>query len=57
MKEKVMRRKSPHELMKHRNYVAKHASKFNKSVVHSDKLKDSKRGYVKHKGKLDKDVT
>jgi hypothetical protein len=52
-----MRRKSPYELMRHRNYVAKHASKFNKSVVYSDKLKDSKRGYVKHKGKIDKDVT
>jgi len=35
------------------NPVAKHARKFNKSVVMRDRKKDSKRGYTKHKGKID----
>ena len=35
------------------NPVAKHARKFNKSAVMRDRKKDSKRGYTKHKGKID----
>lgn len=35
-----------------RNTVAKHAHKFNKSSVMRDRKKDSKRGYIKHKGQL-----
>ena len=51
-----MRRKSPHELIKS-NPVAKNARKFNKSMIHSDQYKESKKGYIKHKGrKTDKDV-
>jgi len=39
------------------NPVAKHASKFNKYMVHSDKYKEFKGGYIKHKGRHhDKDV-
>ena len=34
-----------------RNPVAKHARKFNKAAVHTDKKKAQKKGYVKHKGK------
>lgn len=34
-----------------RNPVAKHANKYNKAQVHKDKKKESKKGYVKHKGK------
>tara|TARA_R110002020_G_scaffold62378_1_gene167031 strand:- start:252 stop:509 length:258 start_codon:yes stop_codon:yes gene_type:complete len=45
-----MRRKSPYQL-KNRNPVAKHAHKFNKNQVHKDKHRESKRGYVKHRGK------
>ena len=41
-----MRRKSPHELIKS-NPVAKYARKFNKSMVHSDQYKESKKGYIK----------
>lgn len=33
------------------NPVAKNMHKFNKPQTHTDKKKDSKRGYVKHKGK------
>lgn len=33
------------------NPVAKHAHKFNKAAVHTDKKKAQKKGYVKHKGK------
>jgi hypothetical protein len=32
------------------NFVAKNAHKYNKAVVHTDKKKDLKKGYVKHKG-------
>ena len=31
------------------NLVAKHARKYNKSVIFKDRKKDSKRGYNKHK--------
>ena len=34
------------------NPVAKNLNKFNKPATHKDKKKDSKRGYVKHKGQL-----
>ena len=54
--EETMRRKSPHELTKN-NPVAKNARKVNKSMIHSDQYKESKKGYIKHKGrKTDKDV-
>lgn len=33
-----------------KNPVAKFAHKFNKPVVHTDKKKETKKGYVKHKG-------
>lgn len=33
------------------NIVAKHARKFNKSVTMTDRKKQSKRGYVKHKSR------
>lgn len=33
-----------------RNPVAKHARKFNKAAVHTDRKKAQKKGYVKHKG-------
>lgn len=36
------------------NPVAKHAPKFNKAVVHTDKKKDAKKGYVKHKKDINK---
>jgi hypothetical protein len=32
-----------------RNLVAKHARKFNKATVMSDKKKKNKRGYIKHR--------
>lgn len=35
--------------MKDRNYVAKHARKFNKAHVMVDRKKAAKRGYIKHK--------
>jgi hypothetical protein len=35
--------------MKQRNLVAKYARTFNKSAVHTDRKKASKRGYRKHK--------
>ena len=38
--------------MKRNNLVAKHARSFNKSAVHTDRKRASKRGYRKHKGKL-----
>jgi len=51
-----MRRKSPHELRNKNNYVAKHACKFNKSMVYSNKYKETKNGYEKHKkNKYNKD--
>lgn len=31
------------------NPVAKHAHRFNKDMVHTDRKKQSKRGYTKHK--------
>jgi hypothetical protein len=34
-----------------RNPVAKNAHKFNKANIHIDKKKETKKGYVKHKGK------
>jgi len=34
-----------------KNPVAKHAHKFNKAAVHTDKKKATKKGYIKHKGK------
>ena len=34
------------------NLVAKHARKFNKAAVHADRKKQSRRGIIKHKGKL-----
>jgi hypothetical protein len=37
--------------MKTRNYVAKHARAVNKSAVHRDRKKASKRGAFKHKGR------
>jgi hypothetical protein len=43
---------NPQDMVTH-NPVAKHARKFNKSAVMRDRKKDSKRGYTKHKGKLD----
>jgi hypothetical protein len=36
-----------------RNPVAKNLNKFNKPATHTDRKKDSKRGYTKHKGKID----
>jgi len=39
--------------MKTRNFVAKYLRKFCKSKVETDKKKEDKRGYVKHKGDLD----
>lgn len=36
--------------MKQRNFVAKHARKFNKATIQKDKKKSLKKGYVKHKG-------
>ena len=36
--------------MKTRNFVQKYLKKFCKSKVEKDKKKESKRGYVKHKG-------
>ena len=38
--------------MKRTNLVAKHSRKFNKSVVHTDRKRAAKRGYVKHKGRM-----
>ena len=38
--------------MKTNNLVAKHARQFNKSAVHTDRKKASKRGYRKHKGQI-----
>ena len=38
--------------MKTNNLVAKHARKYNKAAVHTDRKKASKRGYRKHKGRL-----
>jgi hypothetical protein len=35
--------------MKRNNLVAKYARTFNKSAVHTDRKKASKRGYRKHK--------
>jgi len=35
------------------NPVAKYARKYNKSAVHVDRKKASKRGHVKHKGRFD----
>lgn len=43
---------NPQDMVGH-NPVAKHARKFNKSAVMRDRKKDSKRGYTKHKGKID----
>jgi hypothetical protein len=52
-----MRRKSPYQLKNKSNPVAKNARKFNKHMIHSDKYKESKNGYNKHKGStIDKDV-
>ena len=39
-------------MSKIRNIVAKHARKFNKSIVMTDRKKLTKQGYVKHKEKL-----
>jgi len=36
-----------------KNPVAKFAHKFNKSIIQTDKKKEIKKGYVKHKGKKD----
>lgn len=33
----------------HRNLVAKHSGKFNKSKVYKDRKKEQKRGYEKHR--------
>lgn len=35
--------------MKRRNFVHKHAWKYNKARTHRDRKKDEKRGYQKHK--------
>jgi len=35
--------------MKQRNYVHKHALKYNKACTHIDKKKQTKQGYNKHK--------
>jgi len=43
---------NPQDMVTH-NPVAKHARKFNKSAIMRDRKKDSKRGYTKHKGKID----
>lgn len=37
--------------MKRKNPVAKHAHQFNKAVVHKDRKKAVKRGYLKHKAR------
>ena len=37
--------------MKTRNFVAKYLRKFCKSKVETDKKKEDKKGYVKHKDK------
>tara|TARA_R110000823_G_scaffold176698_4_gene309236 strand:- start:381 stop:692 length:312 start_codon:yes stop_codon:yes gene_type:complete len=47
----VKMRRAPPSQLKNRNLVAKHAHKFNKNQVHKDKHRETKRGYVKHKGK------
>jgi hypothetical protein len=46
----VKMRRAPPSQLKNRNLVAKHAHKFNKNQVHKDKHRETKRGYVKHKG-------
>ena len=33
------------------NFVAKHASKFNRAATHEDRKKRERKGYCKHKGK------
>ena len=38
--------------MKTRNFVQKYLKKFCKSKVEKDKKKESKKGYVKHKGDM-----
>ena len=43
--------------MKTRNFVAKYLRKFCKSKVETDKKKEDKKGYVKHKGDLDGDAS
>lgn len=35
--------------LNHRNLVAKHSGKFNKSKVYKDRKKEQKRGYKKHR--------
>lgn len=36
--------------MKTRNYVAKYSKEFNRATVQTDKKKNLKKGYEKHKG-------
>lgn len=42
--------------MKQRNYVAKHATTYNKSSIQIDRKKAAKRGAQKHKGRYDSNV-
>ena len=35
---------------KERNWVAKHARRFNRAAVYRDRKRDAKRGYRKHRG-------
>ena len=51
-RDEVTFRKRHTEGMK--NPVAKHARKFNKAAVHTDKKKAQKKGYVKHKKDINK---
>jgi len=39
-----------------RNFVAKHAHKFNRSVIQKDKRKAEKLGYIKHKKVIDNEA-
>lgn len=35
---------------KERNWVAKHARRYNRAAVYRDRKRDAKRGYRKHRG-------
>jgi len=42
--------------MGQRNFVAKHAYKFNRKAIHRDRRKAVKLGYIKHKKVLDNET-
>jgi hypothetical protein len=50
-----MKRISPNQ-MGRRNFVAKYAHKFNRNVIHRDKRKAVKLGYIKHKKVIDNEA-